>query len=223
MIGYTRTAGTGGGGGGSAITFSPITVFQSSGISSSGWTATDGTTNITVNAGTFSASAGEYVEVTGSNTLRMSFSIPGSYYAFGIKCRVDPSFTPANTNNWYQASTLLSQELANEQKDFGAIIDKNGYFALGWANSTITSSSVSALDGNDHEVFVMAFDASIKLLVDGVEVVSVTKTMNGGEMSNLGVMWNKDNPNTRVNGRVYSVGCWSYTIPAAVYDLPTLS
>lgn len=223
MIGFTRTAGTGGGGGGSAITFSPITVFQSSGISSSGWTATDGTTNITVNAGTFSASAGEYVEVTGSNTLRMSFNIPGSYYAFGIKCRVDPSFTPVNTNNWYQASTLLSQELANEQKDYGAVIDKNGYFALGWANSTITSSNVSALDGQTHEVFVIAFDSTIKLIVDGVEVVSVTKTMNGGEMSNLGVMWNKDNPNTRVNGRVYSVGCWSYTIPAAVYDLPTLS
>ena len=223
MIGYTRTAGTGGGGGGSAITFSPITVFQSSGISSSGWTATDGTTNITVNAGTFSASAGEYVEVTGSNTLRMSFNIPGSYYAFGIKCRVDPSFNPVNTGNWYSASTIIGQELSGEQKDYGIVIDRNGYFALGWANSTITSTDVNAKDGNDHELFVYATGSDIVLVIDGVEKVRVGKTMSSSEMSAIGVFWNKGDGGTRVNGRVYSVGCWSYTVPAAVYDLPTLS
>jgi len=224
MIGYTKTAASGGGGGGGgAVTFSAQKVFNSSGIGASSWQSSDEQTTMTVNAGTYTAEAGEYVEVNSSNTLRMSFPVPGSYYAFGIKCKVDQNFTPVNTNNWYQASTLLSQELANEQKDYGIVIDKNGYFALGWANSTITSSTISALDGQDHEVFMLATQTEIKLIVDGIEAVSVTKTMNGGEMNTMGVFWNKDNPNTRVNGRIYCVGCWSYTIPPYSYDLPTLN
>jgi len=224
MIGYTRVAtssGGGGGGGTPTFTFTPIKVFESSGIGASSWTSSDGQTTMTVDGGTYSASAGSLVEVNATNQLRMSFPISGSYYAFGIKCRVDPDFTPINTNQWYSASAILAQEMPDVQRDYGIIIDKNGYFALGWSGSDITSSSVSALDGNVHELFMLATSTQIKLIIDGNEEVSVDKIMGGSNMSTMGVFWNKNGQNSRVNGEIYSVGHWSYTM-TVTYDLPDL-
>jgi hypothetical protein len=177
-----------------------------------------------VDGGTYTATAGEKITVNATNQLRMSFPIDSSYYMFGIRCKVDPSFSPKNTDQWYAASCILGQELGGEQKDYGIIIDKNGYFALGWANSTITSTSVSALDGNEHELFVVAEEeiGRIRLFIDGVEEVVVTKMMNGGHMNNIGVFWNKAGEDTRVNGEIYAVGYWTEINPTITYVLPTL-
>lgn len=221
MIGKTITLQTGGGGGGSgSFVFSPIKQFKQSDIGAISWAASDGQSNMNVDGGTYTATAGEYVEVNATNQLRMSFPVNGSYYLFGIRVQVDPDFTPINTNNWYDASCLIGQELSGEQRDFAIIIDKNGYFALGWANSTITSSTVSALDGATHDLFVYATGANIYLFIDGIMAVSVSKTMNSGQMSQLGVMWNRSGFNTRVNGKVYAVGYWD---AVTSYDLPSFA
>ena len=206
-------------GGGSSVTFTPVKEYLPSGIGANGWTATDGTSSLTVDGGTYSASAGNYVEVNASNQLRMSMPISGSFYAFAIKCEIDPTFSPVNTNNWYAASCILGQELGGEQCDFAVIIDKNGYFALGYANSSILSTSVSALDGNVHELVVIPFGMhQIKLFIDGNEEASISYGIRGTQMSNIGVFWNKDNGNSRVNGKIYDVGYFSVnytmTIPS---------
>ena len=119
-------------------------------------------------------------------------------------------YTPVNTNNWYQASCVLGQELGGTQRDFGIVIDKLGYFALGWDNSTITSTTVSALDGETHSLFVIGDEAgSIHLFIDGVEEVVVSVTWQSGHMWQMGVFYNRDNGNTRVNGKIYRVGYFS--------------
>lgn len=213
-------ANLGGGGGVTEITFNPVKVFDENGIGASSWSS--GGSLITIDGGTYTATPGEKVVVDSTNMLRMSMPISGSYYMFGIKCKVDPSFVPINTGNWYGASCILGQELGGEQRDFGIVIDSSGYFALGWATATITSSTVSALDGNVHELLIVAESGKIRLFIDGVEEVAVDKGMSGTHMSDLGIFWNKSSESTRVNGEIYAVGCWSEVEPSFRYVLPTL-
>lgn len=215
-------------------TFTPVLIFDKSGIGASSWVATDGQTTMTINQGNYSNGAvvGEYVNTdeTLTNNLCMSFPIPGSSYAFGIKVQIDPEFTPMNTNNWYDASCVLGQELGGEQRDFGIVIDKNGYFALGWENSTIVSTSIYALDGQVHTLFIIGEVTEklygIHLFIDGIEQASGLKANNNywSNMNTLGVMWNKASAHShiRVNGKVYAVGCWSENTPQVEYQLPTL-
>lgn len=215
--------GNGGGGGGSSqFTYTKQKLFEPSGIGSSQWKDDTDTTALTVDGGTYTATAGEYIEINSSNQLRLSMPIAGSYYLFGIRCKVDPNFTPNNADQWYNASCVLGTELGGEQKDYAIVIDKNGYFALGWATAYITSSDVSALDGQEHELFVMALGGNIVLFIDGVQKVSVQKGMNGSEMYNMGVFWNKSGNGTRVNGEIYAVGYWQYTEPSFDYNLPSI-
>lgn len=203
-------ANLGGGGGGGSVSFTEVKKFEEEDIGASEWTSTDGQTTMTVNGGTYTAVAGEYVEVNSTNQLRMSFPIPGSFYGFGIKCSIDSNFTPVNTNNWYSASTILAQELGGEQADFGLIIDKNGKFAIGYANASIYSTDVTANDGQVHSLFIVPFGMDqIRLFIDGVEKATITSGMKGTQMSQMGVFWNKDNPGTRVNGKIYAVGSYS--------------
>lgn len=203
-------ANLGGGGGGGAVSFTEVKKFEAEDITASEWTSTDGQTTMTVDGGTYTAVAGEYVVVNSTNQLRMSFPIPGSFYGFGIKCSVDSDFTPVNTNNWYLASTILAQELGGEQADFGLIIDKNGKFAIGYANASIYSTDVTANDGQVHSLFIVPFGMDqIRLFIDGVEKATITSGMRGTQMTQMGVFWNKDNTGTRVNGKIYAVGSYS--------------
>lgn len=220
--GYSSVTVNVSGGGGASVTFTPVKVFDETGIGASSWTDTDGLTTMTVDGGTYTATAGEKIVVNATNQLRMSFPIDSSYYMFGIRCKVDSSFSPIQSNNWYDCSCILGQELGGEQKDYAIVIDRNGYFALGWANSTITSTTISALDGNEHELFVVAESAKIRLFIDGNEEVVVDKIMNGGNMTNIGVFWNRSGGNTRVNGEIYAVGYWIEVEPTITYVLPTL-
>lgn len=215
-------------------TFTPVLIFDESGIGASSWVATDGQTTMTINQGNYSNGAvvGEYVNTdeTLTSNLCMSFPVSGSSYAFGIKVQIDPNFTPMDTNAWYDASCVLGQELGGEQRDFAIVIDKNGYFALGWETATIKSTTVSALDGQIHSLFIIGeiVDGiySVVLFIDGAEVARGTKVNQSywSNMNNIGVMWNKANAysHKRVNGKVYSVGYWAETYPQTEYILPTL-
>lgn len=211
----------GGGGGTPKYTITQKRLFAASGIGASSWRDDTDSVSMTINGGTYSAVEGVKVISDSTNQLRMSFACDNSYNIFGIKCKVDQNFTPNNTDQWYNASCLLGTELGGEQRDYAIIIDKNGYFALGWANSSISSSTISALDGLEHELFMVAFDAEIKLFIDGVEEVSVSKVMGGNNMTSMGVFWNNSSNTTRVNGEIYAVGYWGYSAPYIELDLPT--
>lgn len=210
------------GGGISSVDVIPILGFYEDGIQATKWRNTSDQYDISRISGTYTAQVGEYVEVNSTNNLLLAMDVRGSYFMFGIKCRVDPEFSPVNTNNWYQASCIMGQELGGTQRDFGIVIDKNGYFALGWENSNITPTSVNALDGNVHNLFVIADAAgSIRLFVDGVEEVVESITWTSGHMWQMGVFYNRDNGNTRVNGRIYRVGYFSPVKINGDYVVPT--
>lgn len=216
-------------GSGGAVTFTPLFVWDESGIGASNWqssipdgsSAQGGRQNIG-REGTYEAVEGEYCVCTSSNNLRFWFGYNGSYALFGLKCQIDSDFTPVQTDNWYQASGLIGQELDGTQRDFAAIIDKNGYFALGTSTSNITSSNVSALDGEVHEIFLLAMGNKIMLFVDGVNVVSVTITMYQSQFWRVGFMWTNAVYNSRVRGKCYSMGIWTASYPTDNLTLPTL-
>lgn len=213
----------GGSGGGAAIvTFSPKLVFEEAGIGASAWRDTGDTTSMGVTSGTYTATAGEKITVNLSNNLCMYMPIDGSYYLFGIRCKVDPNFTPRNSNAWYECSCILGQELGGTQRDFAIVIDKNGYFALGTDTVTVNSTTVSALDGQEHELMVLAEGDNIQLYIDGILQKKVNITMAGGTMIQMGVFWNKAATNTRVDGEIYAVGYWEGHYPTQQYSLPTL-
>ena len=218
---YFRCTGEGGGGASPVITFTPKKFFDESGIGSSGWVSTDGETNMSIQ-GTFSSVVGEKVVSNSTNELRMYFPITGSYYLFGIRCKINPNFTPKNTNNWYECSCIIGQELGGTQKDCAVVIDKNGYFALGTDTATVNSTTVNALDGNEHTIFMLVNAGDISLYIDGVLEKQVSITMNGGEMNNLGVFFNVADGWTRTDGEIYSVGYWEENMPILTYQFPTI-
>ena len=220
---YYFCTGTGGGGGGGAIvTFTPKLVFEESGISSLAWRDTGDTTSMGVTSGTYTATAGEKITVNSSNNLCMYMPIDNSYFLFGIRCKIDSNFTPRNSNNWYECSCILGQELGGQQRDCAIIIDKNGYFALGTGNSDVNSTTVSALDGQEHELMMLVEADNIQLYIDGVLQKKVNLAMAGGQMIQIGVFWNKSSNITRVDGEIYAVGYWTEIVPTMTYSLPTL-
>ena len=205
--------------------------FTCNGLSSTAWTATDGTTTLTKDAGTFEAATledehGTYLLCSSTNTAYYSFPVTNSYGIFGIACAIDSSFTPVNTNDWYNCSCILGQELGGStQKDFGILIDKNGYFAMGSYTSSVLSSTVSALDGNLHELFIVVDLTQVRLFIDGTLAVTYATAISGNNINNLGVMWNKaNNSNTKVYGKVYAVGAWTRSEPITdASQLPILT
>lgn len=216
-------------GSGGAVTFTPLFVWDESGIGASNWqssipdgSSTQGSRQNIGRDGTYEAVEGEYCVCTSSNNLRFGWGLQGSYWLFGLKCQIDSDFTPVQTDNWYQASGLIGQELDGTQRDFAAIIDKNGYFALGTSTSNITSSNVSALDGEVHEIFLLAMGDKIMLFVDGVNVVSVTITMYQNQIWRVGFMWTYAVYNSRVRGKCYAMGIWTASYPTDNLTLPTL-
>lgn len=221
MTWFNCEIGQGGGGTPKYIT-AKKRLFAPSGIGTNAWRDDTDSVSMYINAGGYTPTEGEKVTVNSTNQLRMSFTIDNSYNVFGIRCKIDPNFTPANTDLWYNASCIMGTELGGEQKDYAIVIDKNGYFALGWATANITSSSVYALDDEEHELFMVAFDNAIKLYVDGVEEVSVDKVMGGNQMTSMGVFWNNAGTATRTDGEIYAVGYWGYTAPYIELPLPTL-
>lgn len=199
-----------GGGGGGVVSVSPIKGFYESGIQSTKWRSTDDTVDLARISGTYEAVAGQYVEINATNQCLLRINnLLGSYYMFGIKCQIDPDFTPVNTDNWYQASCVLGQELDSQQRDFGIVIDKNGYFAIGWGTANITSSEVYALDGRVRTLFLVVDDVGIRLFIDGDLVLTVATTMSGQQLWALGIFYNGAGGNTRVNGKIYRCGYFS--------------
>lgn len=214
---------SGGGGGTPQITFMAENLFEESGIGSSSWASSVGSVaTLPLQSGTYQAVEGEKVIVNSTNQALFYLATDSSYKAFGIRCKIDPNFTPRNSNNWYECSCILGQELGGQQRDCAIIIDKNGYFALGTETATVNSTTVSALDGQEHTLIMIVESGSIKLYIDGTLEKEVSIAMSGNQMGSIGVFWNKSASNTRVDGEIYAVGKWTEVIPQMQYVLPSL-
>lgn len=183
-----------------------------SGITASGWYDDTGTTALT-EEWNYNPTVGEYVSITGSTWE--SFPVPNSYYMFGIRVRVDPNFVPRTSggNSWYGSSCIMGQELASVQKDCGIIVTSDGYFGLGRSNTTNEATSVYALDGNIHDIFLIVLPTKIIVMIDGNIEIERTEIMTGNDMTKIGVGNCQKDAAFNTTCRVYRVGYWSYTEP----------
>jgi len=118
---------------------------------------------------------------------------------------IDADFVSVNTTEWYNASCLFGIELGGSQQDFGILIDRNGMFAIGYANSTIYSSTINAKDGLPHTISYTYYRGPVQFAIDGVVIATLTTGCGGSEVSSIGIGWNKNGSGSKVKGNIYSV------------------
>lgn len=202
-----------GGGSGISVNPTPVRVFRNEDITPAGWVASDGT-ELGKYGGTYQTD-GKCLVCNGSKqAVDLSNS---SYRLWGIRCSVNSDFTPYNDTRWWMASCIMGQELSGQQRDYGCVISNDGYFALGWGLQNITKSSVYALDGKVHDIFIFATQTRVVLVIDGKVEACETLVMSGSQINRMGIFWNASNNNSVVKGRVYSIGCWDYDIDDTQY------
>ena len=126
-----------------------------------------------------------------------------------VVVEIDEDFSPIQTYNWYECSTIFGCELWNTQKDWAIIIDRNGYFAFGYSTSTVFSSSVKANDGVKHTISYTYGKSQLIFKVDGEEIGSVNYTPNGNSITQFGIGWNNASANTRIKGNIYDIKFYS--------------
>ena len=223
---WFRCGQSGGGGGGIPsqylYSFTKVKEWVENGIGSSSWLDDTGVSALG-EGGTYSAVEGEYLDCNSNSWAYIP--IANSYYLFGIKFQVDSNFSPRQTDNWNGASCIIGQEIAGAHRDCAVVISKNGYFAFGYADSGIIETSVNALDGNTHEIYLAVLPSSLVVFIDGNQELNIAVSMSGNQMSQMGVFNSQRFGDTRTYGKVYKVGYWSYTEPTdniIEASLPTL-
>lgn len=118
-----------------------------------------------------------------------------------IYCKIPTTFSPFSSSNWYECSCIFGCELYNVQQDFGIIIDKNGYFAIGYGMANIASTTIKANDNNYHHLVLINGDNYLKLYIDGKMEINLSYTMTRDIPSNYGIFWNnKSKTNSIVKG-----------------------
>ena len=127
------------------------------------------------------------------------------YGTVEVEVEIDSDFTPQNSNNWYECSTIFGCELSGTQKDWAIIIDKSGYFAFGYSTNTIYSSSVKANDGNRHTVSYTILTSQLIFKVDGEVIGTVNYTNSGTAISTYGLGWNNSSGNSKIKGNIYDL------------------
>lgn len=156
------------------------------------------------NSGTLSGSYtqyDEYINFTGG--YGTTGSINNNIGTYELYCSVNSDFVQINTSVWYNLSCIFGCELGAAQKDFGLVIDKNGYFAVGYSNSTVSSTNIKAVDGQLHHLVLIVGVNSIRLYIDGILIKNINYTMSGQIPSKYGIFWNKNSTRTSVKGMFY--------------------
>ena len=125
-----------------------------------------------------------------------------AYGTVELFCKVNADFVPVQVSAWYNCSTIFGCELGDTQQDFGILVDKNGNFAIGYANSSIQSSNIKANDGKYHHIIITYETGSFKLYVDNILAASVSYTMKGIVPISYGIFWNNANLGTVVKGEL---------------------
>ena len=117
-------------------------------------------------------------------------------------CKVNSNFSPRNSQNWFECSCIMGCELAQQQQDFGIVIDSSGYVAIGYGMTDISSTTTKINDGNFHHLVITTSNSDLKLYVDGELAKTVTFQMTGSIPTNYGIFWNKSSNTTSVAGEV---------------------
>lgn len=157
---------------------------------------------------------GSYLAVTKSTDYFRFSTAYGSYGTFEALVKVDASFVPVSTTSWYTCSCILGCELGGQQRDWGIIIDRNGYFAIGYGFSSIAATDVKANDGQWHTVAMVVGSSYMQLYIDGVQKQSVNITMSGSAIAAFGVGWNNSSPNESITGHIGTVKLWNVELTA---------
>ena len=125
-----------------------------------------------------------------------------AYGTVELFCKINSNFTPLQNSYWYNCSAIFGCELGDTQQDFAVIIDKNGNFAIGYANSSIQSSNIKANDGMFHHIVLTYESGNFYMYIDNVLAASVYYVMKGTVPVSYGIFWNNANINTIVKGEV---------------------
>lgn len=145
----------------------------------------------------------------------MYFNLPtdyGSYGTFEVLVKIDPSFISVANNYWYNCSCVFGCELGGTQRDWGIIIDRNGYFAIGYGYSSIASTDVIANDGEWHTLTMVVGESSMRFYIDGQLKQLVDITMSGTSISTYGVGWNMSGENTSITGHIGTLKVWNTSL-----------
>ena len=142
-----------------------------------------------------------YIDFTGG--YGTTGNINNNIGTYELYCSVNADFVQVNNNNWYNLSCIFGCELGATQKDFGLVIDKNGYFAIGYSNRTVGSTIIKAIDGKLHHLVLIVEINRILLYIDNILVKTIDYTMSGEIPVRYGIFWNKNTSNTRVEGLFY--------------------
>lgn len=120
--------------------------------------------------------------------------------AFEIYCAVSTSYSPDWSSDWFRSGCLIGCELPGTQQDFGIVINKNGYFGIGYSTSSIINSGIAARDGKFHHLVLNVTGTDFTLYIDGVKKGNVSYAMSGDVPVNYGIFWNKSETRSIVKG-----------------------
>ena len=145
----------------------------------------------------------------GSTYYTVDAPVKDSYGTVEVCVKIDPSFEPLNTNSWFGCSTIWGCELTNAQKDWSIIIDKNGYFAIGYSFISMFSSNIYAKDGKKHTVSYAYLPNTLVFSIDGNLIKRINFTGSGRDCQKFGIGYNVAYQGTSIKGNIYSVRFYS--------------
>lgn len=138
--------------------------------------------------------------ITFSGGYGITGDINSARGAFEIYCMVNPSYTPDYSTDWFRSGCLVGCELAGTEQDFGIIIDRNGYFGIGYSTDSIQSGGVASRDGKFHHLVLNVTDTDLTLYIDGIKKAYVAYSMVGIVPTKYGIFWNNDLSRSIVKG-----------------------
>lgn len=112
---------------------------------------------------------------------------------YEIYLKIPSTYDPIGATEWYQLGAIMGNEYSGAVRDYGVVIDSNGYLAIGYSLSSIKSSTVKILDDKWHHVVLTYQSGVFKLYCDGSLIATVNYTMSGTLPSYFGILWNGAN------------------------------
>ena len=169
--------------------------------------------NATMTSGTVSWNNNS-LYLDGSTYFTVDSPVDNSYGTVEVCLSIPETFKPVNSSTWFSCSTIFGCELPWVQKDWAIIIDGNGNIAIGYDNSTIFSSNVSALDGKIHTISYRYMPGNLVLAIDGKIIQKIEYTPSGDICQKFGIGWNNSESNTAITGNIYSVRFYDDLLPS---------
>ena len=112
---------------------------------------------------------------------------------YEIYLKIPSTYDPIGSTEWYQLGAIMGNEYSGTVKDYGVVVDSNGYLAIGYSTTSIKSSTVKILDDKWHHVVLTYQSGVFKLYCDGLLIATVNYSMSGTIPSYFGILWNGTN------------------------------